>query len=58
MQIVDIVKTVATTIDALIAIGCFAGSFYYSKDKKDRGTMISLITISGLFIANAVIMWI
>lgn len=58
MQIVDIIKTVATTIDALIAIGCFGGSIYYAKSNKDRVPMIALLVISGLFIANAVIMWI
>ena len=58
MQIVHIIKTVGTTIDALIAIGCFAGSIYYAKSHNDRAPMIALLVISGLFIANAVIMWV
>lgn len=58
MHISDFIKTAATTIDGLIAIGSFVGSVYYAKDKKDCGTMIALLAISGLFIANAVVMWV
>lgn len=58
MQITEIIKIVATTLNALITVGCFAGSIYYSKDNKNRGTMIALLAISGVFIFNSVLMWV
>lgn len=58
MDIVDIIKTVATTIDGLIAIGCFAGSLYCLKKNKDKAPMIVLLVMTILFVANAIIVWI
>lgn len=58
MQIVDIVKTAATTINGLIAIGCFAGSLYCLKENKDKAPTIALLVMTILFVANAIIVWI
>ena len=57
MQIIEVVKIVATTINAIFAIGLFAGSIYLAKDKKNKPTMILLLLISAWLIANSAVMW-
>ena len=57
MHTIEIIKTVATTINAIFAIGLFAGSIYLAKDKNNKPAMILLLVINAWFIANSVVMW-
>lgn len=58
MHTIEVVKTVATTINVILAIGCFGGSIYMSKDKNNKPSMILLLVLSVIFIAESAIMWI
>lgn len=58
MHTIEVVKTVATTINAIFAIVLFAVSIYLAKDKNNKPAMILLLVISAWFIANSSVMWI
>lgn len=57
MHTIEVVKTVATTINAIFDIGLFAASIYLAKEKNNKPAVILLLVISAWFIANSAVMW-
>lgn len=56
MHITEILKTVMTTIDGLIAILFLAGSIRYSK-KESQATCIAFLALFALMVVNTIMMW-